>query len=930
MRRLAIVLLLALLTACAAPVAIPDSATDEPAAPEATAAPGAPPAAPADETTISFAAWEHERAIYEPLIARFHAENPAINVVLTPLEDIASSQSAGSPDSPQALLRRLVSSADTGPAFFTAPETINSQLLLNLAPLMDADANFKRDDFYPGALERYTIGGDVRILPRTIAAPTLAYNKELLQGANLPDPQPGWSWSDLLAASEQIARRNGSRIETYGFLDQSSGVMPMLALLQAQGIDLLNPAVAGAPLDRPEIVAAARRVRDLADSGALLEPGVKRDGDFIDMRQFIRDGKVGIWGLEMLQEDTPPGAQPEPLGFAIGAAPYPSFAGGLLFFGGDDGYLISAGTQHPNEAWKWIEFLSRQPVNPADGQSKPGGGAPGRIPARKSLAEQIGYWKNIDPATAAAYQWVVAHPVPPRQQTPDYNALGALSQALSQIIGERKDPQKALADAQKQMIDQIAQAQLTPTPPPDNSPVLVSTPEPQSAPAGATSITFAVPGYSATDMRRITRAFRELRPDIFIKITATDNFTGPLQLPDVARTSDCLTWFTPPQSDADFKALLDLRPLFDADATFARSDYALALMSPYQRNGGIFGLPYAANLRTLNYNRTRFAAAGIKPPSDAWTPADFLAAAQALTSGSGDKKQYGYVPLGGPAQDLFFFIGQFGGQLLGGDGGDPQPNFADPKVVAAIQWYLDLSKTHGVMPPVAFPYRRDQPPGPPQPSGEDPYELAANGRAAMWFDQGYGAFSGPKDGPPGSARPLSFEIGVAPLPIGAGGLHSGDFYLRGFHISAQTKEPQACWEFLKFLSNDVSNLQGGIPARTSIAASGAFAQQAPPGLADVYAAYAEALKRESRPGADPNTLYGQKFDMYWFFKAISATIDEGADLQSGMDEAQKTTAAYLDCLSKGGKPGACATQVDPTYQGYMLDDPERAPLAPRG
>ena len=58
----------------------------------------------------------------------------------------------------------------------------------------------------------------------------------------------------------------------------------------------------------------------------------------------------------------------------------------------------------------------------------------------------------------------------------------------------------------------------------------------------------------------------------------------------------------------------------------------------------MFGLPYAATLRTLNFNRTAFDAAGIKPPTYQWKPDDFLAAAQALTKGDGDKKQFGYVP----------------------------------------------------------------------------------------------------------------------------------------------------------------------------------------------------------------------------------------------------------------------------------------------
>jgi len=938
MRRLAILLLI-FLVACTSPAAFPGSPTTEPGSPDASPIPGDQQSADTGQVTIAYAAWENERTIYEPLIAKFTAANPSIKIVLVPLEDIVSVPDQNGQDSALTTLRRLVSGADAGPALFMPPETLNSNLLLDLAPLMDADASFQRDDFYPGALEQYTIGNSTRVLPRYVTAQVLGYNKELFTLANLPTPKPDWTWNDLFGVAEQLAKKNGNTVDTYGFLDQTGGFLPLLAILQAQGIDLMNTPARDIQLDRPEIVAAVERVRALNANGALFVPNFGRDGPGIDMQQSIRDGKVGIWPLDLLQfADGPPGTQAEPLRFATGSVPYPGLAESSFFFSGSDGYVISSGTEHPNEAWKWIEFLSRQDTEPAGLGGREGGPMlssriPGRIPARKSLAEQIGYWQNIDAETAATYQWVIAHPAKQLQQTPDYIALGALSQALSQIIGEKQDPRKALAEAQKQLLDQVAQVQLTPSPTPDNSPVLVATPEPQEAPAGATTVKFAVPGYGASDMRRLARAFREQHPDIFIKIIATDTFTGPLELRDVARSNDCFTWFAPPQSEADFKALLDLRPLFDADPSFPQSDYPPALLTPYTNNGGIFGLPYAVNLRTLNYNRNLFSGAGISPPTYEWKPADFLAAAQALTKGEGNKKQYGYVPLGGPVQDLFFFVGQFGGQLLTGGGDDLRPNFDDPKVIAAIQWYLNLSMVDHVMPPVEFSYKRDVAPRN-DPQIEDPYELVLNGRAALWFDQGYGAFSGSKDGPADGPPQPKFEIGIAPLPIGGGGLRASDFYVRGFHIAAQSQQPQVCWEFLKFLSSDINNLQGGLPARISIATSDAFAKQAQAGLLEIYTAYGEALKRAGQPGADPNTLYSEKLDLYWFFKALSDTINDDADLANGLAEAQKTTTAYIECQLKGGKPPQCATEVDPNYQGYTVDEPKGepgiAPVAPRG
>jgi multiple sugar transport system substrate-binding protein len=932
MRRFAILLLvLALLAACS-PASPPDE-TDLDVVPQPSAVtdvtvePGTEPATDQEPVTISFAVWEYERRIYEPLVQKFEAENPHITVVLVPLDDLVNVQEPEGPPNPLTTLRRVVSGADTAPMFFVAPEALGSNLLMDLTPLMDADANFSRDDFYPGALDAYTVNGGTWVLPRSLNVQILTYNKDLFKLANLPEPQPGWTWNDLFGAAEQLARANGSVVDTYGFFDPSSGFTSLLAILEAQGIDLLTTPAQEVQLDRTEIVAAVERVREMGKSGTLFLPRYKVEGDpGVDPWQLIRDGRVGIWPADFMAAPCDgPGCRPpsDSYGFATGKVPYPSLAAN--FYGGGEGYIISAGTAHPNEAWKWIEFLSRQPIEQAGPGVPIDAQFPGRIPARQSLAEQTGFWKNIDEQTAAAYRWAIAHPPKQPTHTPDYLAFGALSQALAQVVNEDQEPRKVLAEAQKQLQEQVAQVQLTPTPTPDTSPVLVATPEPQEAPEGATAVTFAVPGYGTSEMRRLARAFREQHPEFFVKITSTDIFTGPMELKDVARISDCFTWWAPPQSDADFAALLDLQPLFDADASFPQSEYSPALLAPYRRDGGLYGLPYAFNVRTLTYNRTAFEAAGVALPTYAWKPSDFLAAAQALTKGEGEQKQYGYVPLGGIQADMFFFIGQFGARLTRGSGDELRPNFDDPKVAEAIQWYLDLATVHKVMPPIVLSYRRDAPP-----VEDRSYELVQNGRAAMWFDQGYGMFGGIKG--EGGPQP-NFEVGVAPLPIGGGGLRSSELYVRGFHIAAQTQQAQACWEWLKFLSGDASNLQGGIPARTSIAQSEEFAKLAQPGMVEIYQAYAEALKHEGQPGDDPNALYSQKMDLYWFWKAIDDALKGEADLGVGLAAAQKTTTAFIECQLKGGKPATCATEVDPTYQGWNVEEPGGpivVPIAPRG
>jgi ABC-type glycerol-3-phosphate transport system substrate-binding protein len=945
MRRfVSLLMLLAILTACGGPA--------DPEAEIPTLAPG--PTAPADDgpVTISFATAEYERTAYEALAEKFTTENPNIKVAIVPIEDLSNVQSPDGQYNPLDVVRSVVSGADTAPAnyIYLPPEAMSSGLLLDLKPLMDADSSFQREDFYPGALEQQTIGEQILLLPRYLNVQILTYNKELFKQANLPDPKTEWTWNDLLGAAEQMGKRSGGLGDTFGFFDISGGFMTLAVMLQADGIDLLNTPSQDVQLDQPKIIAAIERLRDLVNSGAIYTPSYGRpegpsdpNDPNQDPQQIIREGRVGIWSSDFMgmaySSDGP--QQAEPLPYATGKVPYP--AGNDLLRGGGfggEGYFISSGTQYPNQAWKWIEFLSRQPIESNGGGGfgpMPIGGAPGRIPARASLAEQTSFWKDIDEETAAAYKWTIAHPAKPLLRQPDYLAIGALSQVLYQIIPDEKaDIAKILGDAQKDLDKQVADMQLTPTPTIDTSPVLVATPEPQTAPEGATTIVFEVNGYNPADIRRIARTFREQHPEIFVQIKSTQSYTEPLSIAKIAQTSDCFTWYAAPQTEEDFKAMLDLQPLFDSDAAFPRDDYPAALLTAYQNGGGLFGLPYSVNLRTLNYNRTAFDAAGAPTPNATWKPEDFLAAAQALTKGEGDKQQYGYVALNGVLSDMLFFAGQFNARLTLGSGVDVRPNFGDPKVVEALQWYINLAKVHKVMPEIKISYRRDDP------GFEDKsWEYAQSGRAGMWFAQGpmfnYGDEGGfVKGGPVGQDGP-TFEEGISALPLGGAGLSSSDFYARGFHISASSQQAQACWEWLKFLSADTNpnTLQGGIPARTSIAESEAFTKQAPASQVAIYNAYAEALKREGRPGDNPDALYGQ-MDLYWFYKAIDETLTKDADLAQGLADAQETTTAYLECLEQNGKPlkvATCANQVDPTYQGYNTEDMQDGPPVigiPRG
>ncbi|PMP80159.1 MAG: ABC transporter substrate-binding protein, partial [Roseiflexus castenholzii] len=253
-----------LLASCGAP---PPSGNATPAVP------GVTPTSGSETVTISFAVWEYERNIYQPLADRFMTENPNIKIVLVSLDDIMMVESGNEgPTNPLDVLRRIVSAADTAPAFALTPEAFGTPLLLDLKPLMDADAAFQRDDFFPGAIERYTAKGGVWALPRYHSVPLIVYNRALFQNANLPEPRPGWTWDDLMAAAERLTERSGLTTLTYGFMEPTNGLLPLLGLLEKQGINPLTVVAEETDLTAPEYVAAVERIQEWYRAGVLVAP----------------------------------------------------------------------------------------------------------------------------------------------------------------------------------------------------------------------------------------------------------------------------------------------------------------------------------------------------------------------------------------------------------------------------------------------------------------------------------------------------------------------------------------------------------------------------------------------------------------------------------------------------------------------------------
>jgi ABC-type glycerol-3-phosphate transport system substrate-binding protein len=154
--------------------------------------------------------------------------------------------------------------------------------------------------------------------------------------------------------------KNGEQIEIYGLMDGDDGWTVFLNELEQAGASLFDTPVEQVRFDQPEVIAALQRVRSMIESGVVHT--MTEGGSSEQIRPLAQAQRLAIWKTDRFSLD----ANEPGLEFEIGYFPRPSpnLAPDVY---GQQGYVMSNGTQHPEAAWRWLSFLSRQLVEENEG-----------------------------------------------------------------------------------------------------------------------------------------------------------------------------------------------------------------------------------------------------------------------------------------------------------------------------------------------------------------------------------------------------------------------------------------------------------------------------------------------------------------------------------------------------------------------------------
>jgi sn-glycerol 3-phosphate transport system substrate-binding protein len=216
-----------------------------------------------------------------------------------------------------------------------------------------------------------------------------------------------------------------------------------------------------------------------------------------------------------------------------------------------------------------------------------------------------------------------------------------------------------------------------------------------------------------------------------------------------------------------------------------------SFMENSQTGGKTWGIPFQRSTVVLYWNKELFKEAGLDPETPPKTWAEQLAFAQKLTKrdAAGNVTQWGIqIPSSGFPYWLFQGLSTQAGAILANAAGD-KTDYANPAVVEALQYWVDLAQKHKVHPTGIVEW------------GTTPRDFFERKVAMMWTTTGNLT---------NVRTNAKFPFGVGLLPAGkrfgspTGG---GNFYISK---KASKAEQEAAFKFVRWITTPERAAQWGI------------------------------------------------------------------------------------------------------------------------
>jgi ABC-type glycerol-3-phosphate transport system substrate-binding protein len=817
--------------------------------------------------TLTIAVSDFMRDIFnERLIKDYEASHPGIKVKLVGGNNEIPFATNGT-DKYFEALEKLANSADLIYVDFSrlnSPLATQAGYFLNLAPLITSDSTLNTDDYVPSIWRNYQWDNGMWAIPMSASAYVLTYDVEAFDKAGLSYPNARWTIDDLANAARTLGQKDAEgKVTSPGLaVFPEATALLILSLLNDTLVD--NSTIPNTPhIDKPSLEAILDVWVDLEQEGWI-------GSDFGNAPMSVAPAEF-IMGQQ---------------GRKLAGSLLPGGKAGLEV----QGFAISQGTQHPQEAYELAKYLSSQSAlsmrfMATSALKNP----PTQVPGGDNGIQFVG------PEISPEAKQLIADAVANGLTLADFRYADFMLAAITKMKQDGLDAKSALQTAQLAAVtaQQAAIAQK------EKLVIVVATPIPQQAAnPGEITLNFGMTSFMMPFPNR------DKWDQLLADFAANDPEVGQVNFNISPRSggddNDCYYLPYNGVADADLSKLLSLDPLLSADTSFDKNDLIGNIMSQVQRDNKTWAMPISIEPSILRYDSEAFKTANVPEPESGWTMDSFMDALRALKTDSQTDAPFVPRGIGGTGQYLLMLIAANGGLPLDYRTTPATLNFTDPATIEAIQQILDMAK-----------------------QGYIKYEKMANPpfKAMMLIGIGeerrdpiftdvLNAFAMNRGGEASNSGDSPYKLTTYPR----GSKYSALAYsLSTAYISADAQNPEACYRLIKTLAGHPELFQA-MPVRHSQINDPAVTAAQGADLAGLYAQLDTLLK-------DPNTVafpsgfagggISRQALEYWLFKAFDDYVLNDADLTTGLTEAQSMAQAFQECID--------ATPINPSDREENFD-----------
>jgi multiple sugar transport system substrate-binding protein len=271
----------------------------------------------------------------------FMAANPDIkvNVRTVQFEDMVND-----------LARAMATGESPDVTYIDNPEVAlfaSRKLLLDLKPMIETSSVIKLDDIFPGPLSSVSYEGGIYGIPRGANTIALYYNADMFKAAGLDPDQPPKTWDELYADAKVLTKPEQN---IYGLafsaVATEEGTFQFLPWLQMTGGDYTDVNTAGGA----EVLNFWKKLLDekLASPDTLIRGQWDSTGTFNAGSAAMSIS--GPWELPRMSAEAK-------FDYRVAVLPTPTADAPHASALGEGDNVILANTDHPAEAFKFVEFM---------------------------------------------------------------------------------------------------------------------------------------------------------------------------------------------------------------------------------------------------------------------------------------------------------------------------------------------------------------------------------------------------------------------------------------------------------------------------------------------------------------------------------------------------------------------------------------------